>query len=120
MPEIRTYLSKRGFPLLFVQPPLDVPVLTAENYDKWYELYLVQPDGSVTQVDSTAVLDVADKHPDARWVDHLYHPRLLYRLAKHLGAELDERLLEVATGRWIFESEDGQFPAELFSDPFAA
>lgn len=103
--ETRTYLSERGFPLLYVSEPGSVPTLTLENYTKWYEgLYLVTPEGAVQKVAIEIVELVMDKHDDALWIDHVYHPRLLYRLAQHLGAELDERALEVAIGRWMLES----------------
>lgn len=115
--ENRVYLSQRGKPLLYVDPPPGFVVLTAENYDKWYELYVIQPDGTVAAVDVKDLETVMDQHPEALWVDHLYHPRLIYWLAQHLGAEVDERLIEVAIGRWVSESGSRQFPSELFSDP---
>lgn len=116
----RTYISERGFPLLYVSQPGPKSVLTLENYTKWYEgLYLVMPDGTIEKVTIGVVELVADKHHDALWVDHLYHPRLLYRLAQHLGAELDERALEVAIGRWMLESGtcDALFTSLNFDDP---
>lgn len=114
---MKTYTSKRNHPLLFVGEPSTDPILTAENYTKWYELYLVQPDGSVTEVAVEDLQLVMEQHDDARWVDHLYHPRLIYWLADQLKAEIDERLIEVAIGRWILESGDTGFPVELFNDP---
>lgn len=104
--EPRIYLSERGHSLLYVDQPVDLPVLTLENYTKWYEgLYLVMPDGAVEKIAVEVVELVMDKYPDALWVDHLYHPRLLNRLADHLGALLDERAHEVAIGRWMLESD---------------
>ena len=41
------YLSERGHTLVYWSPPSEVPVLTVENYVKWYGLYLVHPDGRV-------------------------------------------------------------------------
>lgn len=115
----RVYLSERMHTLLYVGAPINIPVLTLENYTKWYELHLVNPDGSVTTVDSSVIDAVQDQHRDARWVDHLYHPRLLYRVAEYLNAAVDERAVEVAAGRWILEST--QFENELerfkFHDP---
>lgn len=106
MSQHRTYVTRRGHTLLYVGEPVDCPVLTLENYTKWYELHLVYPDGTVTEVDVRDVELVSDQHMDAVWVDHLYHPRLLHRLARHLNADLDERALEVAVGRWMLEGPD--------------
>lgn len=105
MSEPCIYLSERGFPLLYIHEPNDVPTVTLENYTKWYEgIYLVHPDGRVEKVDSGQILALMDKYPDAWWRDHLYHPRLLYRLATELGACVCERSVEVAIGRWMLES----------------
>lgn len=104
-----TYLSKRNLPLLYVGPPGKVPIVTLENYTKWYDIYLVMPDGSVQTVDSHLILEVVDEetskdHP-CLWGDHLYHPVLIEKLAKKLGAQYDERAQEVAAGRWYYESD---------------
>jgi hypothetical protein len=116
---LRTYVSPRGHALLYTGDPVATPVLTAENYTKWYELYVVQPDGSVAEVDIVSVEDASANDPAALWIDHLYHPRLLHRLAQYLQAELDERLLEVAIGRWLLEGpDDGKTAtALLFVEP---
>lgn len=121
MTDYRIYVSERGFPLLYIHQPNDVPTLTLENYTKWYEgIYLVHPNGNVTKVESSDVTAVTDGHDDARWVDHLYHPRLLYRLAKHLGAVVCERSHEVAIGRWMLESGNCDDLVEVlaFDDPY--
>lgn len=108
------YLTSHGHSLLYVSEPLDVPVLTLENYTKWYNIYLVQPNGDVVEVDSGIILEVTAKYPDARWVDHLYHPRLLYRVAEHLGAAMCERSIEVAAGRWVIESYEFEDECDRF------
>lgn len=114
MADTQTYLSERGWPLLYVRKPVDVPVVTLENYTKWYEIYLVNPDGGVEKLKSGIILEVCDKWPDARWVDHLYHPRLLYRVAEYLGASVCERAVEVAAGRWIMESPEFENESNRF------
>lgn len=102
----RQYFSERGHPLLFVGEPCSVPVITAENYTKWYNLYIVMPDGSVQQVESGDILEIDDRKVGCLWVDHHFHPRLFYRLAEKLGGTIDERAVEVAAGRWMIERED--------------
>jgi hypothetical protein len=47
-----------------------------------------------------------DNDDDALWVDHLFSPRLLYRVAQKLECCIDERSVEVALGRWIIEGEN--------------
>lgn len=105
----QTYLSKRNIPLLYIGEPVSVPVLTLENYTKWYNIYLVMPDGAVDTVNSDVILDIVSQYQSREypclWVDHLYHPFLLEKLAEKLNAELDERAQEVAAGRWYFESD---------------
>lgn len=100
-----TYLSWRGLPLLYVRKPLDKPVLTLENYTKWYRVQLVMPTGEVQDVESGAILAANDKITIFGWVDHLFHPKLLIQLAKDLDAYTDERALECAGGRWLREND---------------
>lgn len=100
-----TYLSWRGLPLLYVGKPLDKPVLTLENYTKWYRVQLVMPDGSVQDVESGKLLEANDKIDIYGWVDHLFHPKLLIQMAKDLNAYTDERALECAGGRWMREND---------------
>lgn len=107
MPQsIRQYLSERGFPLLYIGEPLSVPVITLENYTKWYSIYRIEPDGTVNKIPPEVIDEVMARHEDAFYVDHNPHPRLLFRLSVMLGADLDERAEEVATGRWIQEVLD--------------
>jgi len=99
------YLSWRNLPLLYVGKPLNKPVLTLENYTKWYRVQLVMPDGLVIDVPSGKILAANDKIPIHGWMDHLYHPKLLIQLAKDLDAWIDERAIEVAGGRWLREND---------------
>lgn len=111
----RTYLSPRGHLLLYVGEPIDKPIITLENYTKWYEIYLIKPEGAVEKVDNDIVLAVLGEHRDAQICDHVFHPRLLYRVAQELEGELEERAAEVAAGRWMLEvRETDDFN---FSDP---
>lgn len=103
--EYRTYYSERGMPLLYVHEPDTIPVVTLENYTKWYTLHTVNPDGSVTKIDGRILSEVMDKYHDAAWTDHRFSPRFIYRLAQHLGADVDERAIECALGRWMLEGD---------------
>lgn len=109
------YFSERNFPLLYVGEPLDVPVITLENYTKWYEIYMVTSNGQVKKVPISIVQEVMEKYTDALWHDHHIHPRLLYRIAALIGGCVDERAIEVAAGRWMIERiEDDKYN---FTDP---
>lgn len=90
----------RGKPLI-CQTPNTIPVLTMENCEKWYSLYLLHPDGAITEVDRDLVLDCVER--GEMWVDHIYHPNLLKRVAKRLDGCVDVVSLEVAAGRWVME-----------------
>jgi hypothetical protein len=97
------YLSERGMPLLYVGQTLDKPVITLENYTKWYRIYLVTPSGEVQSVLISEIEAANDKLKTQGWVDHLFHPQLLIQLARDLVAYTDERALECAGGRWLRE-----------------
>ena len=102
---IRTYQSARGHLLLYVGEPSEKSIVTLENYTKWYNIQVILPDGNVGIVDPAFILKCADECPSGkRWIDHLYHPVLLEKIAEKLDAELCERAHEVAAGRWYLES----------------
>jgi hypothetical protein len=96
---LHTYNSERGFPLLWTGKS-DVPVITLENCEKWYSIYLVHPDGTVEKVPVGIIQGILDT-TDGLWVDHFYHPHLLLLLAKHYAGETHSVALEVAAGRWL-------------------
>lgn len=95
----KTYVSDRGIPLLW-QGQVDVPIVTAEAYEKWYSLFIVHPDRRVEKVYPAMVHEVMCKEPQL-WIDHYFHPRLLLLIAKHIKGEAHTLALEVAAGRWV-------------------
>lgn len=76
----------------------DVPIITLENYEKWYNVYVVFPGDKVEKVPSHLVLEAGD---GGLWIDHDYHPQLLHNLAKIYCGEVDHTALEMAAGRWV-------------------
>jgi hypothetical protein len=48
---MRTYISPYGNPLVYTGEPGERPILTCENYCKWYALFAVLPDGTIDRVD---------------------------------------------------------------------
>jgi hypothetical protein len=103
MSQDKNYYSDRGMQLLYVGQTCGVPILTLENYMKWYNMFLVNPDGSVELVSINVIQEAMERDPLAIQSDHSYHPRLLFRIAELLKAEVDERAIEVAAGRWMIE-----------------
>jgi hypothetical protein len=103
--DFRVYLSKRNIALLYIGRPVDVPIITMENYTKWYGIYLVMPDGTVEAVDPDVSDAAAKKLSFWPYGDHLFHPQLLIQLRKDHGWEVDERALECAGGRWVREHD---------------
>lgn len=108
------YMTPNNHMLLWNRLPLECPVVTLENYEKWYEIFIVTPNGQVEAVPVETIRAVMDKYHDTHWVDHCYHPRLLYRLAKHLGGCVDPIAVEVAIGRWLIQRTDDE---SNFHDP---
>lgn len=108
------YFSPRGNMLLWHAEATKEPVITLENASKWYEIYMVSLEG-VVQVPIELIEEISDKEGIQLWVDHLYHPRLLYRLAEHYKGYADPIAIEIATGRWL--QEDGGPFNDSFYDP---
>lgn len=100
--------SKRGIPLVFQEEGFKrtEPVLTVENYTKWYELFIVMPDRSVVAVEEYDH-EMFDKTwpRESTWGDHIPNPRWVLWLAAWKGWIVDERSLEIITGRWVIDHE---------------
>ena len=114
--EHRTYFSPRGMPLVFhsILETGDTPVLTVENYCKWYQLFVVDVDGSVTPVDfPDGVVDA--RAGESAFCDHVPAPVACQRMAVRLGCLWDEDSLDMISGRWAREVE-GRFVCQEYSD----
>lgn len=104
---VHTYYSWRGQPLIFVGKS-DVPIVTMENYCKWYGIQVVFPDGRVENVHPNVLDELCGN--DHFIGDHNYHPELLRRVAKHYGGHADYVSLEASAGRWAMEiNEDATY-----------
>lgn len=99
-PSKTVIVSERGHPLMH-QEMVGVPVVTVENYEKWYSIYVIMPDGKVEAIPTNVVLEIMGDN--GWWIDHRWHPSLLLALAKHYNGEVPTTTLEVVAGRWILE-----------------
>jgi len=90
----------RSIPLVYTQPPSDVPVLTVENYVKWYTLFLVHPTGRVEQIPFPEESPVG-----SAYCDHVPNPLACQKLAADNGWVWDENSLDMIWGRWRREAE---------------
>lgn len=100
------YVSERGFPLI-CQKPGETPIVTVENYCKWYRLYLLMPNGEVKPV-TPELVESVNAFENAWMIDHTFHPDLLRAVARKIGGYVDTVSLEAAAGRWVMENH-GQF-----------
>jgi len=94
------YLSNRGHPLVHCTPPIAIPVLTVENYVKWYTLHVVHPDGRVQEVDFPT-----ESPAGSAFMDHVPNPVACQKLAADKGWLWDENSLDMIWGRWRREVE---------------
>lgn len=93
---------------LLDKAPAEGSLITLENYIKWYRIFKIDADGTVTTVNPGLIEEISGG--DALWIDHCYHPVLLLRLAKYFGAEVSLVTLEVAAGRWAMEEHPMTVP----------
>lgn len=90
------YYSERGKQLIYIGSPADKPIITIENYTKWYNLYKVDTDGIVTKI--------TDDIPD--WLDHCPIPNSVLTYAKEKNWYIDEQSMEMIIGRLIKEKPE--------------
>ena len=87
----KNYYSPRGEQLVFIGEPMDVPIITVENYTKWYTLFTIQPDGKVEPL----IID--------GWIDHNPIPVEVYKYAQQANMFVDEQSMEMIIGRFVQE-----------------
>ena len=104
------YETKRGM-MLLCQTPSTKPILTAENYGKWYDLYVLFPDGTVEGLHDLGIdtYDVPNLKIGCPRIDHNYHPELFCKLAGDNDWYVDDVSMEVAAGRWALEHGSAGF-----------
>lgn len=96
--ETRLYYSDRQIPLVYYGDPPREPILTVENYMKWYDIHVVRPDGGVSVVDHDLIAEA--------WCDHNFKPWICHQLAHELGYEWHDESLEMVIGRYVTECEE--------------
>lgn len=109
-----TYYSDRNWPLAgSVMSGCDV--LTVETTDTWRSMYLIKHDGTVAKVDNRIITDINVAH-GGEWIkNNCFHPYLLTRVAKRLGASVHPHATELAAGRWA-DDVLNLFPDPTFDD----
>lgn len=101
--------SKRGNHL-FLHDGLphkgDPPVLTVENYMKWYEFWLVHYNGRIEPLDFGELQQMAHEMRVSPYCDHVPNPDVVVAWAKKMNFHLDPGALEAIIGRWELEYKE--------------
>jgi hypothetical protein len=90
-------------PLVYVDDASG-PVLTVENYLKWYQLFLVHKE-VVTPIYFHELEPFAAEMGCSAFVDHVPNPRVVEVFAEAKGFGLDGQAWEMMLGRWTWEVE---------------
>lgn len=105
-----TYYSDRNWPLAGTATE-GVDILTVETTDTWRSVYIIHPDGTVSKVENRILTEINQAN-GGEWIkNHCFHPYLLSRVAKRLGASICPHAHELAAGRWADDV------LNLFTDP---
>ncbi len=105
----RLFYSNRGHLLVYKADVEDKekyaqypPILTCEDYIKWYELYLVFPDETVFMVHPHEFEDKLFEKgfSDTICGDHVFNPEAVALIADIQGWDIDENSYEMIIGRW--------------------
>ena len=94
------YFSNRNLPLVCAETS-DKPILTIENYCKWYGLSAIYPDGTVKAISYDDYSELEEF--GVLWYDHCLNPKMYQKIANHLGMYYCEQTLEIIIGRYCVE-----------------
>lgn len=75
------FVSNRGIQL--ITQTHEKRMLTVEDYGKWYDLFIIEPDGTVQTVEW-------NQHFDEGWRDRCVVPKSFKNMTDELGATYDE------------------------------
>jgi hypothetical protein len=106
MTTLVTHFSYDRIPLVLIDMPKERPLLTIENYTKWYHIYKVDVRGIVTRVDVNPEEVLKERlRPgetlNTSWSDHIPTLEYCVKLAEYLGLDWDENSLDMIAGRYL-------------------
>lgn len=104
-----THLSEREIPLVYILGFADKPVITVENYPKWYGLYLVMPNRTIKKWEDIPFQDdneFVGKSNESAYCDHAFNPKYVQFLAEKYDYILCDQSLEILIGRWEMEYKE--------------
>ena len=111
------FQSERGFPLIHWRcrgqhryTHLDSPIITVENYCKWYTLYGVTWDDKVFPITYDYLEEVMPVPKpgfsgDFPWHDHLPNPKAVELFADKKGWLVDDTSLDLIEYRWLHRGD---------------
>lgn len=105
------YFSDNGIPLITQHIDLlfcdgeRKPVLTVENYDKWYKVYIIHPDDTIEGIFNDKELD---ESMDS-WYDHCILPNYFHELAKRKGCVYDSMTFAMVCERFVSDWLEGDW-----------
>lgn len=99
-PPYKMWQSTRGIPLVYTGDPSPYrPILTIENYPKWYTLFAITTESEVKEV----TFDEISFGDEPTFTDHCFNPAAVDALVREKNYEIDETSFELIVGRWMIE-----------------
>lgn len=102
---IQMLVSNRNIKL--ITQAHDRRYLTAEDYQKWYTLYIINIDGSVEKLNWEINEKVTNLLICGGWCDHCINPLVFIEIANILGLSYDENTLNAVLDMWLINYLDG-------------
>lgn len=107
MKDVRSPMSKRGYPFVLSEWPLH-PTITVELASEWYCIFVLKPTGEDGGLDVFELhfghLEAYAQHLASSYaVDHCPNPKAVMAFAEAKGYNVDEFAYELIVGRWVIE-----------------
>lgn len=100
------YRSPRGHLLAYFDATATMPVIAIELYLKWYELFVIMPDGTVEPFQFVRLDELSGKMGMSPYVDHTPNPLVIARWAVENDYFVSELSMELIIGRWEREGKN--------------
>lgn len=99
------FVSDRDLVLITQTKDRENTIITFENYGKWYNTYLIKPNGNVEKFEPDYHTELGQKYY-SNWGNHAIVPKIFVEVANELGFIYDRKTYNAVVNHFLYECLD--------------
>ena len=100
---MKIYKSDRDIALFCTKEELNKPIISMENYCKWYAAYIIYPSGAIIKLDFEELEEGFEIQLESAYYDHTPNPIAICSYASAHKFDICSYSLAAITRRWFNE-----------------